>query len=549
VRHRIRLMIALLGTLAVPAGAATFAPAPIAPDLGLDVLTRRVTREQLGKSLLGDAWAAVTLSHVDVYDRFPFVESRHFLVVSDPAWNRLVYGEAGKSLGAFDGAGSPTGALSAPRGLAVDDQDRVYVADAGNGRVLVLQASTEFDRMTLTPVYAIDGLSDPQGVAWSDAGTPFVPDDDVLFVAETGRNRVAAYALAAQSARRLATLGELGSGPGHFAGPLGIAVGREAGASTGDVYVADAHNRRIVRLAWSGGRLAWGSHAPSGADAIPSLATDEWGNVYAAAPQQGVVLKYNAALENVAELRDGVTSPRSLEVPFFTVRDHRDGRVVRTGQPVALVLEPWGDASGLRRWDLGVSVEGLAAIGGDAPLASFTVTDRARVSLELSEAATGRVIAKRDVGTFEAGHVSVPLTPQDLAAASLSADLVLAVTARPAYASGGSPATSRVSLRASGGGLAPPSTAMLLPAWPNPARAGTRFRFVLPGSDAGAASLSLHDASGRRVRSFPGPFSEGVNELAWDGLDAAGRPVRSGLYFYDLDIAGVRRTKRLVIVR
>src|SRR5207249_1630639 len=167
--------------------------------------------------------------------------------------------------------------------------------------------------------------------------------------------------------------GELGSGPGHFAGPLGIAVGREAGASTGDVYVADAHNRRIVRLAWSGGRLAWGSHAPSGADAIPSLATDEWGNVYAAAPQQGVVLKYNAALENVAELRDGVTSPRSLEVPFFTVRDHRDGRVVRTGQPVALVLEPWGDASGLRRWDLGVSVEGLAAIGGDAPLASFTV--------------------------------------------------------------------------------------------------------------------------------------------------------------------------------
>ena len=45
------------------------------------------------------------------------------------------------------------------RGLAVDDQDRVYVADAGHGRVLVLQASTTFDELTLTPLYAIEGLS------------------------------------------------------------------------------------------------------------------------------------------------------------------------------------------------------------------------------------------------------------------------------------------------------------------------------------------------------------------------------------------------------
>src|SRR5262249_6316852 len=163
-----------------------------------------------------------------------------------------------------------------------------------------------------------------------DGGTPFQPDDDALFVAETGLNRVSAFALEGNSARLLSTLGELGSGDGHFAGPLSVAVGRESGASTGDVYVADAHNRRLVRLAWSGGRLAWRGTAPSGADAIPSLATDEWGNVYAAAPQQGVVLKFNAALENVAELRDGVTSPRALTVPFFTVRDHRDGRVVRS---------------------------------------------------------------------------------------------------------------------------------------------------------------------------------------------------------------------------
>ena len=555
-RRRILYRIGLAGTLVLASGfggqaaAATFAPAPLAPDLGLDALTRQVTREQLGRSLFGDPWATVTISHVDVYDRFPFVESRHFIVVSDPAWNRLVYGETGKSLSAFDGVGTSTGALAAPRGLAVDDADRIYVADAGNSRVLVLQANTTFDQLTLTPLFAIDGLSDPSGVAWSDGGTPFDPHDDALFVAETGKNRVAAYTLADGAARLSATLGALGAGDGHFAGPFSVAVGRESGASTGDVYVGDAHNRRIVRLGWNGAQLSWRGSAPSGADAIPSLATDEWGNVYAAAPQQGAVLKFNAGLERIAELRDGLTRPRALTVPYFTVRDHRDGRVVRTGQPAALVLEPWGEATGLKRWDLGVSVEGLAVAGADAPVASFTLTDRAAVSLELADRASGRVLARRDAGTFDAGHVSVPLTAADLAAAPATGDLVLKLTATPAYAAGGSPATASVALAARGGGLVPPSAAMLLPAWPNPARFGTHFRFALPAAAADRASLTVMDAGGRRVRAFPGPFAAGMNEVAWDGLDGDGHAVRSGLYFYELSLPGSPKlSHRLVVVR
>src|SRR5262249_44690229 len=151
-----------------------------------------------------------------------------------------------------------------------------------------------------------------------------------------------------------------------------------------------------------------------------------------------------------------------------------------TGQPVALVLEPWGDASGLKRWDLGVSVEGLAVAGADRPVASFTLTDRAAVALELRDRTSGRVIAQRDAGPFDAGHVSVPLTAADLAEAPQAAELELTLHAKSAYASGGSPASASVSLTANGGGIVPPATAMLLPAWPNPARAGTRFRFALP---------------------------------------------------------------------
>lgn len=547
-RQRILLMLGLIVALAVPVRAGTFSPAPVAPDLGLDALTKRVALDKLGRQLFGDPWAAVTLSHVDIYDRFPYVESRHFLVVSDPAWNRLVYGEVGKSLHAFDGAGSATGALAAPRGLAVDDRDRVYVADAGHGRVLVLQAGSEFDDLTLTPLYAIDGLSDPHGVAWSDAGTPFQPDDDVLYVTDTGRNRVAAYALADHSARLMSTLGELGSGDGHFAGPMAIVAGRDGGANTNVVVVADSHTRRIVQLAYTQGALRWLGSAPSQADAITSLAADEWGNVYAAAPQQGSVLKFNAALEPLAELRDGVVSPRALTVPFFTVRDHRDGRVVRTGQPSALVLEPWGETSGLRRWDLGVSIEGLAVSGSDAPQASFTLTDHAAVTLELREVASGRVVSRRDAGVFEAGHVSIPLAAADLASAPKSAELELVVSAKPGY-EGGVTSSARAQFSASGGGVLPPAVAALMPAWPNPARPGTHLRFALPAASAGSAALSLLDASGRRVRRFAGPFSAGVNEVAWDGRDERGRAVRSGLYFYCLDVAGARLSRHLVVVR
>jgi hypothetical protein len=555
VRRRILFRIGLAGTLALAsafagsAAAATFAPAPLAPDLGLDALTRQVARTQLGRTLFADPWATVTISHVDIYDRFPYVESRHFVIVSDPAWNRLVFGETGKSLSAYDGQGTSAGALAAPRGLAVDDQDRVYVADAGNSRVLVLQANTALDQMTLTPLYSIDGLSDPSGVAWSDGGTPFDPRDDALFVAESGKNRVAAYALGNGSARLAGTLGSLGAGDGHFAGPLSVAVGRESGASTSDVYVGDAHNRRIVRLGWDGAQLTWRASALSGADVIPSLATDEWGNVYAAAPQQGEVMKFNAGLERVAVLRDGLTRPRALTVPYFTVNDHRDGHVVRTGQPAALVLEPWGDATGLRRLDLGVSVEGLAVAGTDAPVASFTLTDRARVALELDDRASGRTLETRDAGTFDAGHVSVAITAADLATAPVAGDVVLKLTATPAYASGGTTATATVAFAAKGGGIVVPATAMLLPAWPNPAHSGTTFRFALPAAAAGRASLSLLDAGGRRVRTFAGPFSAGVNEVSWDGLDANGRPVHSGLFFYELSLPGAKFSHRLVVVR
>jgi hypothetical protein len=40
-----------------------------------------------------------------------------------------------------------------------------------------------------------------------------------------------------------------------------------------------------------------------------------------------------------------------------------------------------------------------------------------------------------------------------------------------------------------------------------------------------------------------------VNVVTWDGLDGDGHAVHSGLYFYDLDAAGTKLSRRLVVVR
>jgi hypothetical protein len=540
------ILLALAATLvaAPPLRAGTFERSSIAPDLGLEAFTREVARQRLGRDLFANPYATVTLGNVDLYDVFPYVESRTFQVVSDPRWNRLVYGEAGRSLRAYDGAGGPLGALSEPRGLAVDERNRLYVADAGNDRVVVLGASTEFGDMELLPLYEIGGFSRPHDVAYSDGGTPFALGDDVLYVADTGRNRVVALALEDGGARPLAALGELGAGRGRFAGPLAVAAGRAGGASTREVYVADAHTRRIVHLRHAGTRLDWVAEVRHDAQVVTSLAADAWGNLYASAPHQGVVLKLNSELAPVAELRGQLASPRGFHVPFVTVRDHRDGRQERLGRPHGVSVDRWTDHGGLSLWRLGLEVTGLVVEPEGVPTARFHLTDRADVTLELCDAWTGRSLARRAVGRLDAGAHAFRIADEDLGAAEGVPDVLLRLSAASAYPEG-PVAVAKTPLR---GGGAAPAQALLLGSRPNPATRATRIAFLLPEGGAAGASLRVLDAAGRLVRVFERGFSPGLNEVLWDGADLRGRPVPAGVYFYRLEVGGQSFTRRLTLV-
>jgi len=250
----------------------------------------------------------------------------------------------------------------------------------------------------------------------------------------------------------------------------------------------------------------------------------------------------------VADLGAPLARPRSVHLAYSTVRDHRDGSVRRVGDPSALTVDEWGDASGVRLWSLGVSIGGLAVGGGDSPAAHFDLTDQATVSFEVADAIDGRTLSRRTLGTLGAGTHDVPLLAQDLAGDGGSGDRVLRLTAASSYA-GGASDVAHAAFHASGAGPALPAHPVLIGNWPNPARPSTRISFLLPAMTGGRVSLDIFDAAGRRVRRFDHGFAAGMNDVDWDGTDDSGQALKAGLFFYRLDVGRQSFTRRIALVR
>lgn len=83
---------------------------------------------------------------------------------------------------------------------------------------------------------------------------------------------------------------------------------------------------------------------------------------------------------------------------------------------------------------------------------------------------------------------------------------------------------------------------------PNPFRGETVIRFTLGAG--GEARLRIFDLAGRRVREIAHRAGQaGYQALEWDGRDDAGKPLASGVYFYQLAAGGQEVTRRLVLLR
>lgn len=88
----------------------------------------------------------------------------------------------------------------------------------------------------------------------------------------------------------------------------------------------------------------------------------------------------------------------------------------------------------------------------------------------------------------------------------------------------------------------------LLPAYPNPFNPTVTIPFVLVRD--GRVRLSVHDVSGRRVSVLVDEaLPAGRHEARWNGVDAYGRHLPSGVYFTRLYIGGIESTGKIALVR
>jgi len=91
----------------------------------------------------------------------------------------------------------------------------------------------------------------------------------------------------------------------------------------------------------------------------------------------------------------------------------------------------------------------------------------------------------------------------------------------------------------------------LEPGYPNPSRLGESVRIpvVIPASVSGNVTLRILDAAGRPVRELviPSP-TPGTTEVAWDGLNDAGRATAPGVYRGWLVAGSTRMGVRLLRV-
>jgi hypothetical protein len=94
----------------------------------------------------------------------------------------------------------------------------------------------------------------------------------------------------------------------------------------------------------------------------------------------------------------------------------------------------------------------------------------------------------------------------------------------------------------------PPAPALSLQNYPNPFSGQTTVTFT--ALRGGTVELSIFDVAGRRVftRTVPG-HRTGDLELVWDGRDAEGEALPSGVYFCRARVGGATATRKMVLVR
>lgn len=90
----------------------------------------------------------------------------------------------------------------------------------------------------------------------------------------------------------------------------------------------------------------------------------------------------------------------------------------------------------------------------------------------------------------------------------------------------------------------------LFPNYPNPFNPETTIPFEIGGFQSVRAKLTIYNIIGQRVAiPLNQVLSPGIYEVSWDSRDNSGRPVSSGMYFYELSAGNFRMMGKMILLK
>lgn len=211
-------------------------------------------------------------------------------------------------------------------GIALDGQGNLYLTEMDQDLIYEYTTSGKLVRQWGGTGSGPGQLTYPEKLAFDAQGNLYITEfGSPSYNGSQGENdRIQKFTPTGQP---LARWGTLGSGPGQFNGPVGIAVDRQ-----GDIYVADVGNHRIQELSAAGKPLTQWHTVGSGIGELTEtgfdLALDPSGNLYVSEPHPSGpgnerIEKFSAAGQSIAHWGQSGSGPGQFIRPFCLTLDRK----------------------------------------------------------------------------------------------------------------------------------------------------------------------------------------------------------------------------------